>query len=209
MKLLIVTSVEAEARAIGDRAGATVVVAGVGRVNAAAATTQAILRHGPFDLAISAGIAGSLPGSGLAIGDGVIASESIYVEEGVITPSGFQTMSEIGFPLGPFAGNSLPGDAAALQKLVGVARIAPIATVATCSGTDAAAALVVRRTSAIAEAMEGAAVIHVAMRLSTPGLEIRTVSNTTGDRQGQRWDVRAALQALGELVNVATMKLRS
>lgn len=196
-RFLIITSVEAEARAIGGLPGSLVVVAGIGRTNAACATTEAIISRGPFEAVISAGIAGALPGGQLAVGDSLAASACIYVEEGLITTEGFSDMAAIGFPLGDFDGNVVPVDA----KLLGRARarglhIAPIATVATCSGTDAAAAEVARRTGAAAEAMEGAAVVHAARRLKTPAIEIRAISNTTGERSRQQWDIPRALESL-------------
>ena len=76
-------------------------------------------------------------------------------------------------------------------------------TVATCSGSDAAAAEVARRTGAIAEAMEGAAVVHAARRLATPAIELRAISNTTGDRAAQVWDLPSALQSLGRAMRRA------
>ena len=47
MRLIVVTAVEAEARAIAEAAieGATIIAGGIGRTNAAAATTEAILKH--------------------------------------------------------------------------------------------------------------------------------------------------------------------
>jgi futalosine hydrolase len=197
MRVLIVTSVEAEARAIGEIAGALVVVAGIGRTNAACLTTEAILTRGPMDAVISAGIAGALPGSGLTIGDVVAASACIYVEEGLITADGFHDMRALGFPLGDFEGNTVPIYTELLQRAHDCGlRTAPIATVATCSGTNEAAAEVVRRTGALAEAMEGAAVVHAARRLKVPAIEIRAISNTTGDRPQQEWDIPRALESL-------------
>ena len=74
------------------------------------------------------------------------------------------------------------------------------ATVATCSGSDLQADLVARRTSAVAEAMEGAAVVHAARRLGVPAIEVRAISNTTGDRDQQQWNIGKALAALGDAV---------
>jgi futalosine hydrolase len=74
-----------------------------------------------------------------------------------------------------------------------------IATVATCSGTDALAVEVERRTGAIAEAMEGAAVVHAALRLGLPGGEVRVISNSTGDRAKQQWDIARAFAAMHTL----------
>ncbi len=201
MRVLVVTSVPAEAKAIGDGAGAAVVIiSGIGRANAAAATTEAIVRDGPFDAVVNAGIAGMLPGSGLDLGEVVVASQCVYAEEGLITPSGFAGVEALGFALGDFPGNAVPVDEGLLARLSQRWPAGPIATVATCSGTDDAAAAITQRTKAIAEAMEGAAVVHAARRLSVPAIELRSISNTTGDRDRQRWDLPRALAALGDAV---------
>ncbi len=201
MRVLVVTSVPAEAKAIGDGAAAAVVIiSGIGRANAAAATTEAIVRDGPFDAVVNAGIAGMLPGSGLDLGEVVVASQCVYAEEGLITPSGFAGVEALGFALGDFPGNAVPVDEGLLARLSQRWPAGPIATVATCSGTDDAAAAITQRTTAIAEAMEGAAVVHAARRLSVPAIELRSISNTTGDRDRQRWDLPRALAALGDAV---------
>ncbi len=203
MRVLIVTSVSAEAKAIRSHDGATVVVGGIGRTNGAAATAETILGQGPFDAVLNAGVAGARPGGGLEVGQTVVASRCVYVEEGLITPSGFSNMAAAGLSLGDFEGNVVPVDAQLLSRLAGHFRTGPIATVATCSGTDAAAEVVVGRTGAIAEAMEGAAVVHAARRQRVPAIELRVVSNTTGDRDRQRWDLAGALVALGISVEPA------
>jgi futalosine hydrolase len=205
MRVLVVTAVPAEAEAIGSLRDAAVIVGGIGRTNAAAATTEAILRSAEahvraFGAVISAGVAGSLPDSALALGEVVVASSCIYAEEGLAAPAGFLDMTGLGFSLGDFEGNTVPVDERLLQRLDRRYRAGPIATVATCSGTDAAAREVVRRTGAIAEAMEGAAVVHAARRLGIAAIELRVISNTTGDRDRQQWDLPGALQALGDAV---------
>ena len=196
--VLIITAVQAEADAIGRFDHALVVAGGVGRTNAAAATTQAIIKRGPFDAVISAGIAGALPDSNLAVGDGVVASSCVYHEEGIITANGFANTASMGFPLGDFEGNFVPVDDRLLDRVGDLLPIGPIATVATCSGTDALAAEVARRTGAVAEAMEGAAVVHAARLLYTPAIEIRTISNYSGNRATQQWDLQAAFAKLHE-----------
>lgn len=199
--LLIVTAVDAEARAIGPHDGVRTIVSGAGRTNAAAATTEQILKsrdRAPFDAVLSIGVAGALPGSGLKIGDLIVASACIYAEEGIVTSRGFAGMDGLGFPLGDFEGNAVPVDEDLLDRLGTAFPIGPIATVATCSGTDAAAETIARRTGASAEAMEGAAVVHAARRLQVPAIEIRTISNTTGDRKRQQWDLEAGLRAIGK-----------
>ena len=203
MRVLIVTAVQVEADAIGPIENAQVIVSGIGRTNAAAATTEAIIKDGPFDYVFSVGLAGSLPEAGLEIGDIVVASACVYVEEGLHTPDGFQDMAGLGFSLGDFTGNAVPVDPNMLVVLNALYRAGLIATVATCSGTDEAAREVVRRTDAIAEAMEGAAVVHAAARLGISAGELRAISNTTGDRNNQRWDLSRGLSALGQAVHTA------
>ncbi len=207
MTILFITAVDQEADAIGRIDGAVVIAGGIGRTNAAAATTQAILQRGPFLAVVSAGLAGALPGSELAIGDVIVASSCVYMEEGIITPSGFSDMRSLGFSLGDFEGNAVPVDDVLLETLSAPFAIGPIATVATCSGTDAAAREVARRTGALAEAMEGAAVVHAAGRLKTPAIELRVISNTTGDRSKQQWDIGRALAKLSEATAIAARQI--
>lgn len=203
-RALIVVAVDAERDALGTQClrapHLQVIVAGIGRTNAAAATAEALAMAAaggqPFGEVLSVGIAGVLPGGGCAIGDLVIATECVYSEEGIALPEGSADMEALGFPLGDFRGNRVPVDAALLARFAPLGHTAPIATVATCSGTDAAARSVAARTGAVAEAMEGAAVVHTARRAHLPALEIRAISNTTGERATQHWNIRAALASL-------------
>jgi len=207
MTILIVTAVPAERDAIGSHDGTTIVAGGIGRTNAAASTTEAILRHGPFAAVVNVGVAGVLPGGKLALGDTVVASACVYVEEGLVTPAGFADVAAMGLSLGDFEGNTVPVDGGLLSRLAGLFRTGTIATVATCSGTVAAAEAVAERTRAVAEAMEGAAVVHAARRLGVPAIELRVISNTTGDRDEQEWDLAGALVVLGRSVGEALAAL--
>lgn len=202
--LVVVAATDREATPFRDR-GLCVVVSGVGRVNAAVATTLAVGSRSTPPLVVSAGIAGVLPSeagfeSSLPIGSIVIGDRAVYAEEGMITRDGFTSISDMGFPVASFArGNSILPDADAvdrLRKSIPDAEVGSIATVATCSGTDGLAMEIATRTGAMAEAMEGAAVIHAARLLGAAGLEIRTISNRTGDRERQGWDLEAAFAAL-------------
>lgn len=171
-------------------------------MNAAAMTARSLKpeRHAA---AISIGIAGALPGGGLSVGDVVTANACVYADEGLETAEGFRDLADMGFPLGPWddggrrGGSAVPVGEPLLDWMsILTTKSVRIATVSTCSGTDAGAAEVARRTGAQAEAMEGAAVAHVAALLGVPGGELRAISNTTGERSRQIWDIRAALAAL-------------
>jgi len=207
-RILIVTAVEAEARAIGLIPGAHTIVSGIGRTNAACAVTEALLGPDRYRAVICAGVAGILPGADLAVGDALAASACIYAEEGIVTTGGFSDVRGIGFPLGDFPGNVVPVDEELLDCCARIAPIGPIATVATCSGTDDAARTVRSRTGAEAEAMEGAAAVHAARRLGHAAIELRVMSNRTGERSQQGWDLDAALSRLGTFVRAAADAMR-
>ena len=117
-------------------------------------------------------------------------------------------MNEMGFSLGDFEGNTVPVDPWMLERLRPVGTEGSIATVATCSGTDEQADLIQNRTGCICEAMEGAAVVHTANRLGAPAIEIRSISNTTGERDAQQWNIDLALSNLGVAINKAITVLR-
>jgi futalosine hydrolase len=181
-----------------------VIVSGVGKANAAGATAR-VLEPALHAGVVSIGVAGALPGSGLAIGDVVIGVRMVLADEGSENPDGFMDLGAMGF--GPMPDGSVGADAhagvvAALGRALPASRTGVIATVSVCSGTDARAAAIGARTGAIAEAMEGAAVALAALRIGGPGfpvVEVRAISNTTGDRSRQRWDLEAGFSGLGRI----------
>lgn len=183
---------------VDARAGVSLVLTGVSKSNAAAGVAR-VLDPARDGLVLSVGIAGALPGDDAAsIGEVVVATSCVFSDEGLVSSDGFQDCAAMGFPMGEFAGSAVPVDMDAARGLCAAlgARQGAIATVSTCSGTDEGAREVVRRTGAIAEAMEGAACALVARRLGVGAGEVRVISNTTGERSRQIWDVRRALHEL-------------
>ena len=174
---------------------------GVGK-SAAAGATARFLDAGRHEAVISLGVAGALPGSGLSVGDVVIADRAVFADEGFLTPSGFTDIASAGFPPGPEGGMGVACDGAMVAALGGMGTAGGVATVSTCSGTDALASEIEERTGAIAEAMEGGAVGVTAQRVGAGHRfsELRVISNTTGDRERQTWDLKGALARLGEVV---------
>lgn len=176
-------------------------VSGIGKANAAAATAIALC-SGRYSAVLNLGIAGSLPiAMPLQMGQTITATRSIYADDGLALPDGtFVGCADMGFPLGPFDDWGVRADRELLDRMAPLTDVtAPIATVSTCSGTDNLAAIVVERTWAVAEAMEGAAVGQVAARLGVPFVEVRVISNTTGDRPKQVWSIGPALAGLGRV----------
>ncbi|MBI1191067.1 MAG: futalosine hydrolase [Tepidisphaera sp.] len=193
------------------RSGVHLVQSGVGKANAAACVAWCLSRA-PFRRVISVGIAGALPGSGLDVGDVVVADGASLADEGVQTPDGFSDIAAMGFGPGAVAagqtgdaiGQGVVIDCDAGVKVAGATR-GVVATVSTCSGTDAAAAEIVRRTGAIAEDMESAAIGFTARRLGAGFGGVRVISNFAGDRARQQWNLSLALTRMS--TQVATMDI--
>jgi futalosine hydrolase len=181
------------------------VVTGIGKTNAAGATART-LDPGIHAGVLSAGVAGLLPGpaaAGTRLGTVIAASTCVFADEGLETPGGFQDCAAMGFPLGPFDGVAVPVDAGIRTRLTSIADVtAPIATVSAGAGTDFRAEWTAAVTGAAAEAMEGAAVALVALRLGVPAGEVRVISNTTGDRDRQSWELPRALDRLRAVIGL-------
>jgi futalosine hydrolase len=201
-------------------AGVELVRTGVGKVNAALAVASAIdpARHG---LVLNLGICGCLPSPdgrfALSLTKTLVGSASVYADEGISLPGdGWMSIARAGFPpidAGPRDESAMgfAAQPALVANIMTALRAghsgddaspvcAPIACVSSCSGTARDATLVAARTGALGEAMEGAAIAH-ALRLLAPDVlfaEVRVVSNTTGDRDAQVWNLSGAFEALTE-----------
>lgn len=182
---------------------------GVSKSNAAGALAS-VLSQNPTRYAaiINTGIAGSLPSPSssaqfsLHPTNTVAATHCVFADEGIQTPAGYQTVAAMGFPISSpdSPDDTFPADPTLLSLFTPlVTASGPIATVSTCSGTDLLAREVALRTSAIAESMEGAACALISHRLRIPFIEVRAISNFTGDRAKQAWDIKGALVALESL----------
>lgn len=176
---------------------------GVSKANAAGALGCVLCGGHSYGGIINLGIAGALPGGGLQVGYSVTATGCVFGDEGLQSDEEFQTIAAMGFPMDPTLGSTeiIPTDPDLQHVFRSVTDAAGVvATVSTCSGTDALAAAVAKRTGAVAETMEGAALALVARRRGVPFCEVRTISNLTGNRAAQRWDVKGAVSRLSDIV---------
>ncbi|WP_372337677.1 futalosine hydrolase [Streptomyces sp. MK5] len=190
--------------------------AGVGPALAAASTatalTAAALTGDPYDLVVSAGIAGGFvpdatpgtaPGttstasgtaSGAPVGSLVVADEITAADLGAETGDGFLPVTELGF--GTVTHHPPESLVRAIAAATGAAA-GTVLTVSTVTGTAArAGALRARHPRALAEAMEGFGVAEAAAAHGVPVLELRAVSNPVGPRDRAAWRIGAALTAL-------------
>ncbi len=186
-----------EWRAIPLTAHTDLVVTGVGKAAAAGGVGRVLdlARHGAV---LSVGIAGAY--GGVELGSVVAADRCVFADEGVDTGGVFQDLASLGFaPWASGMGTEVSG--AVLDVLRPLADVVgAIATVSTCSGTDALVARLRERSGAVAEAMEGAAVALVASRVGVPFGELRVISNTTGDRDRQVWRIKEAFGVLERVI---------
>lgn len=190
----------------GKVCGTTVLLAvtGIGKANTASALTALLERYTPR-LLIDIGCAGAYGGSGLAVGDLAVASTEVYGDEGILTPSGWESLEIIGIPQLERGGSRffnefplalLPAERAVqLGAALGVpVRRGRFVTVSTCSGTTARGNELARRFNAICENMEGAVAAHLALRYGIDCLELRGISNMVEDRDLSGWNIPLAVE---------------
>ncbi|MCS7463357.1 futalosine hydrolase [Paenibacillus doosanensis] len=200
-RVLVATAVEAEKEAVlrglGNDPRFDVIAAGVGPVAAAVGATKA-LAAAPYGLVVIAGIAGGFAEQA-AIGSLVVASEIIAADLGAETPDGFCSLDELGFGSARIAVDLARAErlAEALAAAGLSARLGPVLTLSTVTGTaETSAALAKRVPGAAAEAMEGFGIAAAALYRGVPVLELRAVSNAVGPRDRAAWRIGDALQAL-------------
>lgn len=174
------------------------VSSGIGIANASHAATVLIERFGPSRIVVF-GIGGAYPGSRLQVGEVVLAEREVYADAGVLLKDGMRGMEEIGIEFlkkGPRRYfNEFPLDTRllkrALRSLRGL-RTGVFATVNASTGTLGRAREIRRRTGAICENMEGAAVAHICARYGMPVAELRGISNEVSLRDTAKWNKEAA-----------------
>lgn len=188
---------------------------GIGKVNAAHSSTF-ILENYPVKCMINSGIGGAYPNSGLKIGDIAIALKEIYGDDGVIAPTGWKDLKEIGIPLLQIGMrryfNEFPLNQAdripvnsgkGFQIKRGI-----FVTVSSVTGTHQRALELENRFNAICENMEGAAVAHICAIYRVPLLEIRGISNMSGIRDKRRWNLMLASEKCQQAVLEMISKLK-
>lgn len=183
---------------------------GIGQVNMALAA-HALLRQCQSRQVVLIGCGGSYPGSGLSNGDLVLASSECYGDLGVETDDDFLYLDKIGNKEQAITARKVHKTfefkkdvIMTTAQTVPEAMIGPVVTVNCCSGTRSLSDKLQQRTNGICENMEGAAAAQVCQELGRNLIELRGISNPTGTRDPQQWDlhkgVERAQQALLQLL---------
>jgi futalosine hydrolase len=165
----VILVVAATERELEGASGAGTLACGIGPVDAAAATAQALARERPAAL-LHVGIAGA---RGIQVPQLVIGSEAIYEDAaaGALVPTHLRPDPQ----LLELARRALPE-----------AIVLPIGTSARVGGTSGCQI----------EAMEGFAVLRAAQLANVPAVEVRAVSNEIDEAERGRWRFDEALAAL-------------
>src|SRR6478609_10232330 len=184
MRVLVLTAVVEEAEAVLDGLGHAVhapvgpyeqgwlltppwgeiqvLVGGVGPAAAGASAAAAIVRSGPYDLVVDAGVAGGFPGrcgpGAVVLADRVVAADLGAETPGADGATGFVPLDAMGF-----GGVRFDLDAALVGRAADRVRAAwpdtvvgTVLTVSTVTGTPSTTAkLAADHPDALAEAMEG------------------------------------------------------
>ncbi len=184
-----------------------VVPLGVGKTNVAMHLPAALRANPAARAVLLYGVAGAFPdrhrSTPAPVRNGAlcVVGSDRFGDEGVETPTGFQDLKQLHLgDTGPFPAN--PRMAQQVAALLGAPIVRGV-TVSTCSGTEASSQRMQRRSGADIETMEGAAVAYVCRQLEVPLLQIRAISNWTGDRGRGEWNLGVAI----ELVQRAVRRL--
>ncbi|MEA3545333.1 MAG: futalosine hydrolase [Thermodesulfobacteriota bacterium] len=173
---------------------------GIGSVNMATQLTRLLSEYTPMAVLLC-GCGGSYPGSGLQIGSLTLATEEIFGDLGVATADKFIPLDQLKLPqtprLAPAIQQSFTLNATLLswaQNVLPDAVCGAFVTVNCCSGYPKLSEKLGFRTGAICENMEGAAAAQVCATFAIPLLELRGISNPTGTRDPQQWDIARGVE---------------
>jgi len=171
---------------------------GVGIMESTYAMAREFDRDRP-DLAIQAGIGGSFsalygPGSVLAVG------EEIVGDVGVVESHGFQNIFDMGFadPHGhPYRSGVLVNHASDILAATELPVVRGL-TVNEISTDPVKMSMLTRKYAPVVESMEGAPFHYVCLDMHIPFLQIRAISNFTGERDMSKWDFKGSIHNLNE-----------
>ena len=174
-------------------------ITGIGPVNAAHSLTRELEASRPT-LVLQFGIGGAYVPSGVSVGQVACATEELYGDLGAITPDGWLSMEDLGFPVVPSDPprfNRFPLDATLVARAAEAcgAVCGPFLTTSRCTGVRDIGDALHARTGGICENMEGAAAAHVCALYDVPFLEVRGISNLVEDRDRDAWRVDEAIVA--------------
>ncbi|MDX2480983.1 MAG: futalosine hydrolase [Desulfuromusa sp.] len=174
---------------------------GIGQVNMTMQLTRLLSEYTPLAVLLC-GCGGSYPDSGLQVGQLALAAKEIFGDLGVATADNFIPLDQLNLPqtpqLAPIIQQSFTLNSDLLkwaQEIFPTVVCGSFVTVNGCSGYPRLSTELQQRTGGICENMEGAAVARVCAEFEVPLLELRGISNPTGTRDPQQWDISRGAKA--------------
>jgi futalosine hydrolase len=182
------------------RRGVATLELGVGKIAAVMNLTAALAERRP-QIVVQLGVCGAYPARHLRAGltelqvlDACVIASEVVVDDGVQTPNGFLELAQLGFAeAGPMLADVERSGAVA--SVLGCPLVAG-ATVSTGAGIEALSQAYASRSGAQVESMEGGAVAAVCRRFGVAHVQLRVVSNRTGDRALSGWDLDGSVARL-------------
>jgi futalosine hydrolase len=198
--ILVVCALRAELKYWKRRDGIEISEAGVGPVEAAAATARALALT-PYAAVVNAGIGGAFRDRG-RVGDAVLVSGDALADLGL------EGGAALDLPGGARLVDRQDADPGLLQRCAGLGlQCGTGVTVSTVTTTDVTAERLRARYGADVESMEGFSVLRAAALARVPALQIRGVSNYVGDRSDAEWDFAAGARAVAAALDAVLDRL--
>ncbi|HSN10431.1 MAG TPA: futalosine hydrolase [Hanamia sp.] len=164
--------------------------------------TQKLLTEN-YDIAIQAGIAGTFSDK-LALAEVVLVKEDTFADLGIEEKGKMQTLFETGFlekDAFPFTNGWLLNQHPALEK--SSLPLAKAITINKISDNEVQNKLMQQKFAAEVESMEGAAFHYVCLQQKINFLQIRSISNTVGERDKSKWKMKTSIENLNkELIKI-------
>lgn len=205
MKILVVAATEPEIQKLKSALNAEqlssvdFLITGVGMVNTTFELTKCLL-NGNYNFVINVGIAGSFDYD-IKLGEVVWVRKDMFAEMGAEDGEEFLSLIQLGLQAHdefPFEWGELkPTSKTEVNALSQLKQVRGI-TVNKVHGNEESILKTKMQCSPQIESMEGAAVFYVSMKMNTPCIQIRSISNYVEKRNRDAWKIKEALNSLTE-----------
>ena len=178
-----------------------VLVTGIGLTAAAYAITRQ-LQLKRYDLAIQAGIAGCFD-RGLPLGKVVVIGRDTIADQGVLENKTFNTVFDMKLvPENkfPYTKGWLVNPHKELLKQTGLKAVKGISVNEISTGRGRIQ-LLEAKYAGVAESMEGAAFHYTCLMEGVPFVQLRSLSNYTGERNKAKWKMKDAMANLNDTLS--------
>ena len=196
MQILVLAATEMEiAPFIAQNSFTDHLITGVG-APACMYALQKKLQGQSYDCVLQAGIAGVFDHSRV-LGETVLVEKDVFADLGIFENGSFRPLFDAGF-IGrdetPYKNGWLENEDVLLDRF-SIPKVAAV-TVNMVTDNSKMANEYRRIYDPVIESMEGAALHYVCLMEKVPFLQLRTISNTVGERDKSKWTLTAAIQNL-------------